>query len=226
MINQLTYTLLVILALTACKNKQTTDNDKTEVFNESQYLKSNLNEKALSLIQEFGSEVDSLAYIEEIKTISNLVQQKENQNDIHFTPSGVVYIIHKKGDGPTPQSGDVLSVQVETLTLDSIKIFSTSDLQQSLHFVLDTDQIVPAWNVVFPHIQEGSELEIISPSAMSYGKNGYIGSVSPNTILSYQVKFEKILATSESNETSSETPGLTLEKDDKNKSKKNINLTK
>lgn len=226
MLNKLTYTLLVILALTACKNKEATDNDTTEVFDESKYLKSQLHEKAQTLIKEFGSEVDSLIYIGEVKEIAQLIKQKEDQSAIHFTSSGVVYIILKEGTGPTPESGDLLAVQVETNTLDQINLFSTSSLEQSLHFTLGTDQVVPAWNVVFPHIKEGCELEIISPSAMSYGKNGYIGSVDPNSILTYHIKFEKIEATSEKKEFSNEGPALILEDDNKDKSKKNINLTK
>ncbi len=211
--------LFAVLIITGCKNKKSSDSqsneaETSEVFDEVKYLNSQLNERTLDLITKFGSRADSSVYAEDLNIVADLVKKKNNLENIHFTSSGVVYILHKEGEGEVPHFGDVLQVQTETVTIEGEQVFSTSDLNQPLQFVLGTSQIVPAWNLVYRHIKEGSEFEIISPSAMSYGKNGVTGAVSPDAILVYRIKFEKIISTV-SREKSSDVPGLDIQNNQK-----------
>lgn len=218
------YVLLAVMLLTACKNKnQSSEDDETsiEVFDEAQYLKSKLSDRVKGLIEDFGSIIDSAVYVEELTTIAEIAKSKENAS---FTSSGIVFNIIQEGSGDKPSKGDKLQIQVTTTGLDEFNYFSTEEIGQALTFTLGTDQIVPALNEVFSNVPEGSEFEIISPSALNYGQKGYTGFVPGNTILKYHIVFEKIL---ESNATiQGETPGLDISTTDDKNQKDILNLTK
>lgn len=193
---------IVVISLYACKNKPKKSIEElatqVETFSKDSYLDSHLDSLSLGKIKSFGSEVDTTFYSNELKQLSTIINIEKNQESFH-TSTGVLYIVEKYGSGEYPISGDILQVQVETSTLDGKKLFSTTQLKQPLQFVLGVGQVVPAWDEVFLNIQEGSKFQIISPSAMSYGKKGYIKSVAPNTILKYDITFEKIVHSQKSN---------------------------
>lgn len=216
--------LFIVVSVIACKRKPKKSLEelptKVETFQENTFLKSQIDSHALAMIQRFGSEFDSAVYTLELDTISDIIQ-KEKEAEIFHTPTGIAYIIKKYGSGEYPQKGDIIQVQVETNTLNGSSIFSTSALKQPLLFVLGVGQVVPSWDEIFPNVQEGTQFQIIAPSAMSYGKKGYHKAVSPNTILKYDIIFEKIVITK--NSVSKQSPSLKVkgkdvhEKEDKYK---------
>ncbi len=209
--------ILIALSIGACKKKPKKSlaelPTKVETFKEDSYLKSALDSHTIEVINKFGSEIDSQIFVQELDTIAAIIQQNKDV-EIYHTATGLAYIVNKYGGGEYPEKGDVLQVQVETTTLSGKKIFSTSSLKQPLQFVLGTGQVVPAWDEIFPNVQEGSEFQIIAPSALSYGKKGYIKSVAPNTILKYDIKFEKIITPKTTN--SKNTPNLKVKGEEKN----------
>lgn len=206
--------VLVTIIIAACKKKPKKSieqlSTKVETFQENTYLKSHLDSQTISKIKAFGTEIDSAVFQSEIQEISKIVNADPNAETYH-TNSGVAYTIDKYGGGEYPLKGDVLLVHVETTTLDGKKIFSSKDLKQPLQFVLGVGQVVPAWDEVFLNVQEGTTFQIISPSAMSYGKKGFIKSVDANTILKYDITFEKIIE--QKNPSSSTAPKLKVKED-------------
>lgn len=208
--------ILIPLSIGACKKKPKKSlaelPTKVETFKEDSYLKSALDSHTIEMIGKFGSIIDSQVFVQELDTIAAIIQQNKDV-EIYHTATGLAYIVTKYGGGEYPEKGDVLQVQVETTTLSDKKIFSTSTLKQPLQFVLGTGQVVPAWDEIFPNVQAGSEFQIIAPSALSYGKKGYIKSVAPNTILKYDIKFEKIITPKTTN--SKNAPNLKVKGEDK-----------
>lgn len=188
---------------------------QVENFQENTYLKSVLDSLDIVKIKAFGSEIDSVAFLEDIQAISKIIQTNPDAETFH-TQNGITYTVVKYGSGEYPQKGDLLQVQVETTTLEGVKIFSTKDLKQPLQFTLGVGQVVPAWDNVFVNVQEGTQFQIISPSALSYGKKGYHKSVEPNTILKYDITFEKIIPQKQEN--SKDQPKLKVKSDSSTKS--------
>lgn len=193
----ITFALIITLSIASCKRKPKKSIEelptKVETFQENSYLKSQLDSHTIDIIRLFGSEIDSAVYLQELDTISSIMQRNKTEEETYHTPTGVVYTIHKYGGGEYPEKGDIIQVQVETTTLDGKNIFSTSALKQPLQFVLGVGQVVPAWDEIFPNVQEGTQFQIIAPSALSYGQKGFLKAVPANTILKYEIKFDKIV---------------------------------
>ncbi|MCO5233128.1 MAG: FKBP-type peptidyl-prolyl cis-trans isomerase [Chitinophagales bacterium] len=200
--NKIILFLLVTFSIYACKNKPKKSigelATQVETFTKETYLDSQLDSLSIHKIKSFGSEIDTIIYSNEIEKLSSIVN-KEKHQEIFHTNTGVIYMIEKYGSGDYPENGDILQVNVETSTLENKKIFSTSQLKQPLQFVLGVGQVVPAWDEVFVNIQEGSRFQIFSPSALSYGKKGFVKSVAPNTILKYDITFDKIIHSQKNN---------------------------
>lgn len=217
--------ILIFLAtflIFSCKKKpkKAIEELPTEVttYQADTYLESELDSLSLLKIKDFGSKVDSAVFKEELKKISDIIKA-DKESEIFHTKNGVAYSVSKYGGGEYPVKGDVIQVQVETTTLDGKKIFSTKDLKQSLQFVLGVGQVVPAWDEVFVNVQEGTQFQIISPSALSYGMTGYLRSVEPNTILKYDISFEKIVPIKE--DKSKKDTKLQVKEDKDSKDKEN-----
>ena len=193
----LIYLLLICSCLFYCKRKPKKSIDQlatqVKLFDKTDYIKSHISDSSKILIHDFGSLIDTTTYASELDTIAQIVARESKHEDVLYTPDGILYIIQEYGGGNYPQDGDLLQVQVETYTSSGQLIFSTNQLKQSLQFILGKGQVVPCWDQVFKNVQEGSVFTIIAPSAFSYGKRGVKKSVPPNTILRYEVKFEKIV---------------------------------
>jgi FKBP-type peptidyl-prolyl cis-trans isomerase len=188
--------LLVPFLLFSCKKKPkksiTELPTEVAVFEKETYLQSKLDSQAILSIKSFGNQIDSAIYQIEIDSISKIISKEKDKESFH-TKSGILYIIEEYGSGEYPVKGDVLEVKVETTTLDGKNVFSTTKLKQNLQFILGVGQVVPAWDEVFLNVQECCKFQIIVPSALSYGSKGIIKAISPNTILKYDITFEKII---------------------------------
>lgn len=195
-LNRYLLLLLVPFLLFSCKKKPKKSiaelPTEVAVFEKETYLQSNLDSQAIISIKNFGNQLDSAVYQIEIDSISKIISKEKDKESFH-TKTGILYIISEYGGGEYPVKGDVIEVKVETSTLDEKNVFSTTKLKQNLQFILGVGQVVPAWDEVFLNVQEGSKFQIIAPSALSYGAKGIIKSIAPNTILKYDITFEKII---------------------------------
>jgi|GEM_PF-4632830 len=210
---------LILVSTTGCKNKPKKSIEelptKVEVYNQDKYAASNIDSLTLTSIKDFGSGYDSAVYQSDIDSIGHYLKKQTSQEETYHTRSGVVYIIKKYGSGEYPEKGDKIQVQVETKTWDGKVIFSTTRLKQPLQFILGVGQVVPAWDEVFPNVQEGSEFMVIAPSAMNYGTKGIQKILSPNTILLYDIKFEKLISAENKNDKNG--PALKMKEEKKEK---------
>ena len=219
--NRYLYLILVSFLFISCKNKPKKSIDelpvKVAMFDKKTYLNSDLDSQALLTIKNFGNQIDTNIYRQDIDSISNIIKKKEGQEIFH-TKSGILYIIDNYGDGEYPVKGDRLEVKVETTTLDGKNVFSTTALKQNLQFIVGVGQVVPAWDEVFLNVQEGSKFQIIVPSALSYGTKGIIKAIAPNAILKYDISFEKIIVDKKID--SKDQPQLKIKEESKEKSHK------
>jgi FKBP-type peptidyl-prolyl cis-trans isomerase len=207
--------LLVIVSFSACKNKPKKKLEelptKVEQFNPNTYRQCRLDDSAFALMERFGSVYDSSVFQAEIDTIAKWMEAQELK-EIYHTRSGVVYAVKKYGRGNYPVAGDRLHVFTETRTWNGKVIFSSSKYKQPLEFVLGTGQVVPAWDEVLPNLPEGTEALIVAPSAMSYGKKNIPKVMAGNTILIYDIKFDKLIPDKDT-KTKGRAPALQLDDD-------------
>ena len=215
-LNRYLLLLLVPFFLYSCKKKPkksiTELPTEVAVFEKETYLQSKLDSQAILSIKNFGNQIDSAIYQMEIDSISKIIIKEKDKESFH-TKTGILYTIDEYGGGEYPIKGDLLEVKVETTTLDGKNVFSTTKLKQNLQFVRGVGQVVPAWDEVFLNVQEGSKFQIISPSALSYGTKVATKYVASNSILKYDITFEKIIKSK--NTSSKDQPQLKLKEGNK-----------
>jgi len=193
--------LPLLLFTSACKKKNVKKQEdlptKVEAFDIEVYRQSALDSSDFASMRRFGSVFDSLKYQEDLDSIGAYFEA-QNLKEVFFTNSGVVYAIKKYGKGIYPVDGDKLHVFTETKRWDGKLIFSSAQYQQPLEFILGTGQVVPAWDEILPNIPEGSEVLIVAPSAMSYGKKSIPKTLPGNSILIYDIKLSKVYPATDS----------------------------
>lgn len=191
---RISYCLLALALVLSCKNKPKKKIEELPVkvakFDKTLYQKAAIDSTHLASMKRFGSVYDSSAFQKDIDSITRYFASKDLE-EVFYTKSGVVYAVKKYGRGEYPVLGDRLQVQCETKRWDGKVFFSTTAIKEPLEFVLGVGQVVPAWDEVLQNVPVGSELLIVAPSAMSYGKKSIPRALPGNTILTYEVTIEK-----------------------------------
>jgi FKBP-type peptidyl-prolyl cis-trans isomerase len=214
--------IIVLLPLlifsSACKKKNLKKPEdlptKVEAFDGTVYRQSTLDSGDLASMKRFGSVYDSAKYQADLDSIGAYFEAQDLK-EVFFSNSGVVYAVKKYGKGIYPVAGDKLHVYTETKRWDGKLVFSSAKYQQPLEFILGTGQVVPAWDEILPNIPEGSEVLIIAPSAMSYGKKAIPKTLPGNSILIYDIKLSKVFPATDT-PTKSTQPLLKIKGDNEN----------
>lgn len=116
--------------------------------------------------------------------------QAEN---VKTLPSGVQYVVIKKGDGkgdhPTPT--DEVTVNYEGRLADGGKKFDSSyDRNEPTSFRLN--QVIPGWTEGLQAMQPGDDFMFFIPADMGYGAAGAGADIPPNSDLMFRVELLKI----------------------------------
>jgi tetratricopeptide (TPR) repeat protein len=108
--------------------------------------------------------------------------------DTVTTPSGLKYIVIKKGTGVHADSNK--SVEVHYIgSLTDGKVFDSSrDRNEPIDFVLGTGQVIKGWDEGIALMNVGDRYKMIIPSNLAYGEKGAGGVIPPNAILIFDVE--------------------------------------
>jgi FKBP-type peptidyl-prolyl cis-trans isomerase FkpA len=104
------------------------------------------------------------------------------------TPSGVYYVINKKGKGKQAQAGSMVSVHYTGTTLDG-NVFDSSrkDDREPLSFPLGRGAVIQGWDEGIAALREGDEAVLIIPSPLAYGEEARGPDMPANSILRFDV---------------------------------------
>lgn len=108
--------------------------------------------------------------------------QHAAQPDVQVLPSGVQYIVKKRGDGASPQS-DSLVVATFTGTLVDGTVFVQEDEK-----TFSMDSVLPEATRALQMMKVGSRWEIVFPPEAAYGAAGNPPLVGPNEALIFDVE--------------------------------------
>lgn len=110
------------------------------------------------------------------------------------TPSGLYYVIHKPGEGPTAQAGKPVGMNYLGRFLDGKKFDGNIDEKwspvpgrQVLNFTLGVGQVIKGWDEGIQLLSRGSRATLYIPSHLAYGADGRPG-IPPNAILMFDVE--------------------------------------
>lgn len=103
------------------------------------------------------------------------------------TPSGLQYVVLKKGDGKgCPKYGNPVTVHYAGTLLDGRMFDSSINRGQPATFKIG--QVIEGWNEALVTMSRGEKRTLIIPPELGYGVQGYPGIIPPNSYLIFDVE--------------------------------------
>lgn len=103
------------------------------------------------------------------------------------SPSGLQYVVLKKGDGKkSPKMGEPVTVHYTGSLLDG-RIFDSS-VQRGEPATFEVGQVIEGWNEALQTMSKGEKRTLIIPPELGYGVHGYPGIIPPNAYLIFDVE--------------------------------------
>jgi len=105
------------------------------------------------------------------------------------TPSGVKYVIQKKGTGVKPTAGKTVQVSYKGSFLSG-QVFDNSDTRGSpLEFPVGVGAVIKGWDEMVMDMQIGEKRLAIIPPELAYGERGAgNGVIPPNSFLVFEME--------------------------------------
>lgn len=113
--------------------------------------------------------------------------------ELQTTESGLQYVIHEEGSGPSPQQGQSVAVSYYGV-LPSGEMFDNSyRAGQPIRFPLGTGRVISGWDEGIALLKEGAEATFFIPAELGYGAQGQ-GPIPANSELIFHVVLEDVNA--------------------------------
>jgi peptidylprolyl isomerase len=109
------------------------------------------------------------------------------------TPSGLGYVEIEKGDGPAPQTGDVVAVHYTGTLEDGTEFDSSYGRGEPFAFPLGQGFVIPGWDEGIALMNVGGKARLIIPPELGYGDAGAGGVIPPGATLIFDVELVDIL---------------------------------
>lgn len=107
------------------------------------------------------------------------------------TPSGLKIIDTKVGTGPSPKTGQTVTVNYTGWLYvngkKGAKFDSSLDSGQPFKFAIGTHQVIPGWDEGVATMKVGGRRTLIIPPNLAYGAAGAGGVIPPNATLIFDV---------------------------------------
>ena len=110
--------------------------------------------------------------------------------EVKTTASGLQYEIIEEGNGPSPKSGDQVTVHYTGRLIDGTVFDSSVERGEPATF--GVTQVIPGWVEALQMMKQGAKWRLFIPSALAYGPNGAGGVIGPDATLLFDVELIKI----------------------------------
>lgn len=116
----------------------------------------------------------------------------KNKIKATMTPSGLYYVVSKKGNGPNVKPGQNVSMKYLGTFLDGKRFDGNMDENFELKgnpftFMLGKGQVIRGWDEGVQFFSVGSQGTLYLPSGVAYGERG-VGPIPPNSVLVFHVE--------------------------------------
>ena len=107
------------------------------------------------------------------------------------TPSGLHYIVLKKGAGKQAKVGDTVTAHYILKLTDNKEIANSRKERTPFTTQIGVGRLIKAWDEMLPTMKEGERRIIIAPYQLAYGQKG-VGIIPPKATLIFDVELLKI----------------------------------
>ena len=107
------------------------------------------------------------------------------------TPSGLVYIPIKPGEGPSPTATDKVKVHYRGTLINGTEFDSSYKRNQPAEFGLSAG-LIPCWTEGVPKMKVGEKAKLVCPSSIGYGDQGQ-GAIPGGAALVFEVELLEIM---------------------------------
>jgi len=105
------------------------------------------------------------------------------------TPSGLTYLITKKGTGRQAIKGETVVVHYTGMLTDGVKFDSSRDNGAPFEFRLGVGMVIKGWDEGFSNLKVGDHAILVIPANLAYGSKGAGGVIPPDATLIFVVEF-------------------------------------
>ena len=104
------------------------------------------------------------------------------------TDSGLKVHDFVVGDGPSPETGQMVSVHYTGWLEDGTKFDSSLDRGQPFTFAIGMGQVIAGWDEGVATMKVGGKRQLVIPSELGYGEQGAGAVIPPNATLIFEVE--------------------------------------
>ena len=112
------------------------------------------------------------------------------------TPSGLTYLITKKGMGRLPKKGDTVVLHYTGMLTNGVKFDSSHDRNEPFAFKLGAGQVIKGYDEGLSKLRVGDQAILVIPSNLAYGSRGAGGVIPPDSKLIFVVEVVDVKSTS------------------------------
>ncbi|RME08654.1 MAG: hypothetical protein D6803_00635 [Anaerolineae bacterium] len=103
------------------------------------------------------------------------------------TESGLQFLETEPGDGPTPQEGDILVMEVVATLADGTELINTRVEGSPAVAIMGREQLLPGWEEGMAMMKVGQRAKMVLPPELAFGEEG-MGFIPPNAQLILDVE--------------------------------------
>ena len=123
------------------------------------------------------------------KDLSELIQKNKQITKGYLeTDSGLRYTILSKGDGESPNKGDMVKVHYKGQLLDKTVFDSSYKRNEPIEFKVGIGQVISGWDEGIMLLNKGDKARFVIPSDLAYGESGAGGVIPPNATLIFELE--------------------------------------
>jgi len=104
------------------------------------------------------------------------------------TPSGLTYLITKKGTGPQLKAGDTVILHYTGTLTNGVKFDSSHDHNEPFSFQLGAGRVITGWDEGVAKLHVGDHAILVIPGKLAYGQRGVPNVIPPDSTLIFIVE--------------------------------------
>lgn len=112
------------------------------------------------------------------------------KEEVRTTPSGLQYVVEKKGEGAQPTAEDEVTVHYTGKLLNGTVFDSSVNRGEPATFPLN--RVIPGWTEGVQLMKEGAKYTFFIPSDLAYGASGVPNVIPPHSTLVFEVELIKV----------------------------------